>query len=315
MRKFMASGWVHLLLTLVTISWGFNNIALKFGFAYVTPEQFSGIRLIMALPFMLFFTFLLPNRVPFSSKDFWLITLVGLVGLGVFQTLFPIGIDETSAPLGGILMATMPIHVVVISLVFRLERPQLKSILGVFLTIAGLALITFSSANDGTETHTTLRGILFVVLSELGYAVNTTFLRNFMKRYPPLQVTGLAMSVSVLFYLLVNLGEMRSLTFAAIHPVVWATATYSGLVAFLLANVIWNLAVKHIGSTQVSVYGNLPPVFVMLLSAIFFQELLNGWQLVGSLVILGGVVLVQMRKQPTAEESLASVLSVDRQDP
>src|SRR5690606_31146788 len=138
-------------------------------------------------------------------KDMLGIILVGLVGLGVFQTLFPIGIDETSAPLGGILMATMPIHVVLLAIGFRLEKPQWKSIAGVILTLVGLMFITLSANDSGVATETTVRGILFVVLAELGYGVNTTFLRPYMKRYPPLQVTGLAMAVSVVFYLLVYL--------------------------------------------------------------------------------------------------------------
>lgn len=291
----------HLILALVAISWGFNNIVMKIGFKHVTAPQFSGIRMLIALPFMLYLACWAPGQVRFKRKDLIGIIVVGMAGLGVFQILYPIGIDETSAPLGGILMATMPIMVVTISLLFRLERPRWESFTGIALTLVGLALITFSAGTSSSDGDTTLRGISFVVLAELGYAINTTFLRPYMRRYPPLQVTGLAMAVSVVFYELVYWSEMRALVISEIAPVVWATTLYSGLVAFLFANILWNLSVKHIGSTQVSVYGNLPPVIVLILSALLFQDMLNFTQMIGSLIILSGVVLVQFRPAKRAE--------------
>jgi drug/metabolite transporter (DMT)-like permease len=301
-------GWVHLILALVALSWGFNNIAMKIGLAHVTPGQFGGIRMLMAFPFMLYMAFGMRSRVPFSRRDALLIVIFGILGLGVFQTLYIVGVNETSTPLGGILMATMPVHVVLLALAFRLEKPEWRSITGVILALAGLVLLTLSAGQGEGNTETTLRGILFIVLAELGYGVNTTFLRPFMRKYPPMQVTGLAMAVSVLFYLVVYRKDMYLLDISVLPASVWVTTLYSGLVAFLIANTMWNIAVKHIGSTQVAVYGNLPPVIVMLFGALLFNEVLNGWQLIGSMIILAGVVLVQFRKTVPAIPSLPLVM-------
>lgn len=285
---------VHLVLFFVAVSWGFNNIAMKIGFQYLSAPQFNGLRLLLAFPFMLFLAFCLPSRMRFTRRDLAGIVLVGLLGLGIFQMLFPLGIDETSASLGGILMATMPAHVVILSIVFHFERAQWKSITGVLLTLIGVALIVFTSSGQ-ENGQTTLRGILFVVTAEFGYAINTTFLKQYMKRYPPLQVTGLAMASSVLFYLAIYFPDVMTLDLSNIHPIGWLTAAYSGLIAFLLCNIVWNLSIHRIGSTNVAVYGNLPPVIVPILSALLFHDVLRPLQLVGTAVILGGVVLVQLR--------------------
>ena len=223
-----------------------------------------------------------------------MIIAIGVLGMGLFQTLFPIGIDETSAPLGGILMATMPIHVVLLTLVFRLETPSLRAIIGVVLTIGGLGIIIFSANASEVVGQTTIRGILFVVLAEFGYAIHTTFLRPFMRKYPTMQVTGLAMSVSVIVYQIVFLPDMLRINFRAIHPIGYLTVIYSGIVALFVANLLWNFCVRKIGSTKVSVYGNLPPVVVLILSAMLFGDLLEPLQILGSFIIFGGVVLVQL---------------------
>jgi drug/metabolite transporter (DMT)-like permease len=295
----------HLILALVTLSWGFNNISIKIGVAHVTAGQFGSIRLLMAFPFLLLLTFCLPNRIPFEKRDFLMIALNGVIGMGLFQVLYIVGVAETSAPLGGILMATMPIHVVILSILFRLEKPHLRSIAGILLTVVGLVVLTLTGSNsNGAET--TLRGILFIVIAELGYAINSTFLRPYMHKYPPLQISGLAMGTSVFVYLGVYYKGLLTLNWSALPPSIWIATAYSGLIALVASNLLWNIAIKHIGSTQVSVYANLAPVFVIILSAIIFKEVLNGWQLVGSVIILAGVVLVQVKDTVELSEAVRS---------
>ncbi len=286
--------WVHITLIIIAVSWGFNNTLMKISFTFISAQQFGGLRMLLVFPFMLYFAFFSRSRVRFESRDIWRIALIGLFGMSLFQVLFLRGLDETSAPLGGILMATMPIQVVILSLIFRLESIRWRSITGVLLTLLGLSIIVLSQSSSGGET--TIRGILFVVFAELGFAINTTFLRPYMKKYPPIQVTGLAMSVSVIVYMFGYYRDMRALLDTGIPWQVWPMVMYSGFIAFLLANVLWNLSVRKIGSTQVSVYGNLPTVFVLLFSALMFHQILTGWQLLGSSIILSGVILVQFRK-------------------
>jgi len=297
LKKDQATVFTHIILTLVVSSWGVNNIVMKIGFTYLTAPQFSGIRLLMVLPFMLFLAFCMPNRIPFEKQDFWRIVLVGVFGLGIFQIFFPIGIDRTSAPVGGILIATMPIQVALIAVLFRLERLTWRAVIGIVFTVVGILLLSLSSSNSAVGSKSSIMGILFVVFAETGYAINTTFLRPYMKKYPPLQVTGLAMAVSVILFLAVFSPQILALQWSALPATVWVTTAYSGLIAFLLSNILWNLSIRKIGSTPVAVYGNLPPVVVMVLSAIIFKDIMTPVQMVGALVILSGVVLVN-KTQP-----------------
>lgn len=307
---------VHGALLFVTASWGINNIVMKIGFREIMAEQFAGMRMLAALPFMLYLAFFKPGRIPFDKRDMLKIIVISSLGMALFQILFPLGVDQTSAPLGGILMATMPVHVVIISLMFRLERPRLISIAGVLLTVLGLGIIMAASgigsggsiggieagnaADLGDET--TLFGIAMIVISEFGYAINTTFLRPFMKKYPSLQVTGLALTVAVVLFLGVNGRYLVRLNFSEVSQQTWWAVLYSGLFPLFVCNVLWNLSVKHIGSTRVAVYGNLPPVFVLLFGAIILNQVLYSLQIVGAAVVLTGVVMVQMREKSEKAE-------------
>ncbi|HKK66050.1 MAG TPA: DMT family transporter, partial [Clostridia bacterium] len=72
----------------------------------------------------------------------------------------------------------------------------------------------------------------------------------------------------------------------------WFSAVFSGIFPLAIGNILWSTGVKRIGSTNASVYGNLPPVFGVLAGIIILKEVLSPMQLLGALVILGGVALV-----------------------
>ena len=275
---------------------------MKVGFRYLPALQFNGMRLLVALPFMFYFAFLLPSHVHMAKKDFLGVIGIGCLGMGLFHILFSTGIDQTSTPVGGILIATMPIHVVILSLAFKMERTDWKSIFGILLSVVGLIIITLASQQPDAIKQTTLKGILFVIIAQFGCAINIVFIRPYMKRYPPLQVTGLAMTASVGTFFIVHFPQMRSIVFHEIAPMGWLCIAYSGLIAYFFSNTLWNIAIKNIGSTKVSVYGNLPPAIVIILSAIIFHDVLNAWQMVGAIIILTGVVLVQFRRPKTTKQ-------------
>lgn len=244
---------------------------------------------------MMYIAFFLPSHVSYTKKDMMLLTLLGIGGFGVFQLLFPIGIDLTSPAIGGILMATMPIHVVILSTVFRLEKITLSIILGILCTVAGLTLIAFFSTKGNGQYETSITGIVLVVVAELGFALNTTLIKGFLKRYPPLQLTGFVMGVSVLVFCGVHSKRVVEIFHTPFRYQIVLLAAYSGLIALLGANVLWNKAVGSLGSAKTSVYANVPPVFVIILSMIFFKDFPHPIALLGSFIILMGVYIVQRK--------------------
>jgi len=291
--KSLHTMFTHVVLLSVTFFWSFNNIVFKIAFASISAPMFNLLRLLIAFPFMIYIAFFLPRHVPFNKRDLFFLTLLGIGGFGVFQLLFPIGIDLTSPSIGGILMATMPIHVVVLSTMFKLEKITPAIIIGIIFTIIGLSLITFFSRVPNQQFETSFTGIILVVVAELGFAINTTFIKGYLKTYPPLQLTGFVMAVSVIVFCSVNVKTIIEVTHTPISFKIFLLASYSGLIALLGSNVLWNRAVGYLGSAKTSVYANVPPVFVLFLSMIFFKDFPHPIALLGSAIILMGVYVVQ----------------------
>ncbi len=293
-----------IMLILVTFSWGLNNIVMKVGFRELDPWMFSALRLAATLPAVLLLARFSPGYIPFEKKDLLRISGIACVGFSGFQVLFPLGIHGVSTPVGGMLMATVPVWVLLINLIARISRVSFTAVAGLLLTLTGILLIVLlPKIGTGDAGSTTVSGVVFLLLAELFFAVNSVFLRPFMKKYSVPQVTAVAMIIATLLFTAILNKRLITFDYSTLSPVTWGAVLYSGLIALFFSNILWNRAIKSTGSLRVSVYANLPPVFVLILGALVFGEILNGVQYVGAVIIVSGIILAQV--QPRAKESRA----------
>ncbi|MFW6209660.1 MAG: DMT family transporter, partial [Spirochaetota bacterium] len=96
-------------------------------------------------------------------------------------------------------------------------------------------------------------------------------------------------------FILMSLPAFGLAAFTGLQPVTWFSAAFSGIFALALGNTLWSFGIKRIGSTNASVYGNLPPVFGILAGILVLNETLSTMQVLGALIILGGVALVNKK--------------------
>jgi drug/metabolite transporter (DMT)-like permease len=287
----------HMALVAVALFWGLNNIVMKIGFREFDPIVFGGLRmLLITLPAILAGRFA-PGYQPFVRKDLLAVSGISFVGFSGFLVLFPLGIARVSVPVGGVLMGTMPVWAVLILIAAGMQRISLRALAGVLLTVGGITLIALFGGSSPTTRGSSVSGVVLVAGAELLFAVNTVFLRPYLRKYSVPQVTAVGIALAAVFYLFLIVPRLSSVDFRSISPAAWGAVLYSGGVALFGANLAWNAAVSVIGSEKTAVYANLPPVFVLLFGVVFFGETLHGLQAAGALIIAAGIVLVQIRKK------------------
>ena len=248
----------HVVLFFVTFSWGLNNILMKIGFREIDPWMFGMLRLAAIVPFVLLAARLSPGYIPFEKKDLLKIAGIACIGFAGFQIFFPPGIYGVSAPVEGMLLGTLPVWVLLINLLARTDKVSPAALAGVLLTIAGITIIAYTPGVSGSSSgETTVSGVLFLVLAEFFFAVNTVFLRPFMKKHSVPQVTSVAIIVSAIIYAAIMNKRIVTFDYRSLSLVSWGTIVYSG----------------------------------------FWGELLRGQQYVGAAIIAAGIVLVQIRKR------------------
>jgi drug/metabolite transporter (DMT)-like permease len=77
---------------------------------------------------------------------------LGCFGIGAAQTAFTFGVSLTSAASTGLVFATSPVWGMLLGFALGLERPRLKGVLGVGLSILGVGIVVYGGLGTGDDS-------------------------------------------------------------------------------------------------------------------------------------------------------------------
>jgi len=282
----------HSMLVGAAFFWGTNPMIMKLGMQELHPVPFNALRLSVGLLAAGILLLLTRSWKPVQRADLPRFLLVGVAGFFLFQLCYSFGVNYTSASVAAIILGTLPINVALITRLFRIEHLSRRKVLGIAATFLGVILIALGKHGGIGLAGSYVFGVVLLVISEVGYGTYTVFVKPLTVRYSIYQIIFIIMSISVLLFVAVSLPVFSPSAFIGLKPITWFSAVFSGIFPLAIGNILWSTGVKRIGSTNASVYGNLPPVFGVLAGIIILKEVLSPMQLLGALVILGGVALV-----------------------
>ncbi len=165
------------------------------------------------------------------------------------------------------------------------------------LTVLGGSILS-SSALFGSRV-TFGGGEIIVLLSNVLWTLYSLKAQEWFDRASQLHRTYVA-SLSAMGWLalvavgLVIAGRSRS-PFAASDAWVWAQFLIVAVLASGIGGYFWNVGASRLGVAIASLWGNLVPFFAVLW-AMAYGFMPNGYQIIGGLVALCGVVYMQWRK-------------------
>lgn len=215
---------------------------------------------------------------------------------GVCQNALYLGLNFVAmqwieASLAAIIASTMPLLVALAGwLVFRERLPAL-GVLGLLAGMVGVAIIMGARLSGGAD----LVGVALCVLAVISLSVATMAVRGTKSDGNALMIVGLQMLVgsaalipAALFF---DEGAVRW-TWQLVVAFLYTTA-----VPGLLATLVWFLLVNRIGAVRAAVFHFLTPFFGVAIAAILLGEALGPLDVLGVLVIAGGILAVQLSKQ------------------
>jgi EamA-like transporter family len=181
-------------LILAAVFWGLNFVVTKYAADFLPPLivvalQFaSGGLLLLGIRKLLE-----PKGKKLARRDVLPMLGLGCFGIGAAQTAFTFGVSMTSAASAGLVFATAPVWGILLGLVLGRERPTLRGVLGIGLSILGVAMV-FYGGSSGTGGDS-LAGNLLALLAAVGIGAYAVFSLPLLDRYSPLAVA----TYSVLF--------------------------------------------------------------------------------------------------------------------
>jgi drug/metabolite transporter (DMT)-like permease len=245
-----------------------------------------------------------PALTRIAVRDFRFLVAYGLV-LAIFNSFWTFSVALAGAAVSTVLGYTSAGFTVILGRWLLKERLDLARILAVASTLGGCVLV--SGVLDETLRGQNLVGILAGVLSGLGYAGYSLLGRAASRRGLNAWTTVLyTFGIAAVFLLALNLIAGGSLPGTAGRPaeLLWLGNAWAGWgILFLLAAGptlagfgLYNVSLGYLPAGVANLIVSLEPVFTAAIASAFLGERLSRWQIVGGLVIIGGVALLRLHE-------------------
>ena len=226
------------------------------------------------------------------TRSQWRATAVfGLCQNALYLGLNFIAMQNVEASLAAIIASTMPLLVALAGLVVFGERIQPLGFAGLIAGVIGVSLIMGARFQGGVDGL----GITLCTLGVISLTVATLAMRGASAGGNFLMVVGLQMLVgSAVLAVPAILFEPFSVNW---NLRLIAAFTYTTLVPGLAAKLVWFMLVDRIGTVKAATFHFLNPFFGVAIAAMFLSEKLGPLDLVGAIIITGGILAVQLSKQ------------------
>ncbi len=278
----------YVALVALTLIWGMNWIAMKFGLRYGHPVIYNIERTLVAIA--LLFAVMLFERRPLKPES-WIAVIV----TGFFQTTINFG-STTMALAGGgagrtsVLVFTMPFWTMLIAWPVLHERVRGTQWLAVGLALLGLVLVVEPWHWEGE-----LAPKLWAALSGFGWAAGTVATKYFQRqhRLDMLNLIAWQMVAGIIPICLIPLVY----PFPAVewNGVYVSALLYAGVVATGIGFILWTAILVWLPAGTASLNMFAIPVIALVSSMIIFEERLTTTEWLGIASIGAGLVIVSAR--------------------
>ena len=280
----------------IMVFWAGNFIVVKGAIGILPPVGFTFLRYLVASATLVALLRWREGAIRLPKGDVVRIALLGVIGFGCYQILWPVALQSIPAGDSALLIAATPVLTALLAMATGADSPNAVKILGAFVSFAGVALVI--AAGDGLVLGASLVGDVLTLIAAACWAVYTVFGAKILQRHSPLVTTTWAILAGTLFIAPVGIVQLASVDLADIAPVIILAILYAGMLSAGIANVVILHAVKLLGPTRVTALQFLVPPLAVVMAAVFLSEPIRPIQVVGGAVILAGVALLRRGSMP-----------------
>lgn len=284
----------------VMFVWGSSFAVTKRAVQVVPPMTFAFLRFLVAS--VCLHVMLMSRRTGKKQVGgqvsrtllFWM----GLTGVGFFYIFFNYSLLYTTASMGALIQAFIPVVIAILAAVFLNEQITLAKGISIVLSIAGVVLVAFVS-KAGLNAPKPVLGNIFMLISVVAWAVYTILSKK-IAHLDSLKVTCYSTYIGTLLLVPSMVVELWYRPLPIIDAASWVAIVYLGALGSAVSYFLYNYALKKLPASLVGVFINLDPVIGAGIAVVFLKEQLSLWQVVGGMLVLGGMWL-SVRRQKSVQ--------------
>ncbi|WP_413495463.1 DMT family transporter [Morganella psychrotolerans] len=278
--------------------WSINSVVSKLAAGAIDPGAISFYRwalaLILLTPFLL-----LPvwRQRAVIKQHVWKLFILGLLGMGFYQSLAYYAAYTVSATFMGIINSLIPLLTVILSIPVLRIAPTIGIALGTILSLSGLTWLVSKGNPAELLTHGLGRGELLMFVAGLAYALYGVLAKRWSVPLPGIH----SIYMQIVFGVILLIPVFLSADNVALTADNIGLVLYAGIAASIFAPLLWILGVTRLGANAASIFMNLAPILTAIIAAVFLKEELHSYHIIGGGVVLIGVILAQRLRTPLTQ--------------
>ena len=222
----------------------------------------------------------------------WRATFVfGLCQNAIYLGLNFVAMQWIEASLASIIASTMPLMVAFFGWLLFNERLRPLGLSGLFAGVIGVAVIMGARLSGGVD----IVGLALCFIAALALTAATLTVRGASSGGNVMMIVGLQMFVGAAILAVASLMfEEFAVNWT---PRLLGAFAYTTLVPGVLATWVWFVLVGRIGAVKAATFHFLNPFFGVAIAAALLGERLGWADILGVIIIAGGILAVQMSRQ------------------
>jgi drug/metabolite transporter (DMT)-like permease len=278
----------YIALLILTVLWGMNWLAMKFGLRYAHAAVYNVDRVLVAVAFLF-------AVMRWEGRPFWPRSWIAVFVTGFFQTTINFSATTMALEGGGagrtsVLVFTMPFWTMLMAWPVLHERVRGTQWLAVAFALIGLVIVVEPWHWEGE-----LAPKLWATLSGFGWAAGTVATKYYQRRYQldMLNLITWQMASGVIPLVLIPL--VFSMPSAQWNIVYVSAVIYAGVIATGIGFILWTavLGVLPAGTASLNIFAI--PVIAIVSSMLVFGERITATEWIGIASIGIGLVILSVR--------------------
>ena len=283
----------YLFLVLATIFWSGNFVVGKAASIFeIPPFSLNFYRWLFAGLILIPFTFkelILKKNYIFENLGFFII--LGITSITIFNSIVYYSLHYTQVISGVLMISTIPVWIIFISSILKIEKTNIFQIIGVGLSLLGVIFIITKADLNLIKNLDFNKGDLTMVVAMLSWAIYSALLKK--KTYEISQITLLQVVIitGLIFLIPIYIIEMNLGNVIKLDKPFLLTLTYVVLFPGLASFFFWIKGIALIGANRAGAFLHLMPIFGAIMAMVIFKEKFMFYHILGAIFIISGITL------------------------
>lgn len=258
----------------------------------IGPISLSFWRWVIAFCFLLPFAYKHIKRdLPLYKEHKGFIIKTGIVGVTAFNTLIYLGLHGTTATNALLLNSTIPVLIILFGVIFYKQRIYTLPTIGLVVSLLGVATIILNGDINALINFSFNPSDLIIFTAMICWAIYTLWMKSAPQSMNRTALTCVQIGIAVIALFPLWLWESGGQLPIFLNNNAKMALLYVGIFPSVIAYIAYSVAISRVGPMLSGLFIHLMPVFGVILAAVFANESIRLYHLVGIGLIALGLIL------------------------